>query len=81
MLRNKLKNLDGPEEPDHLDFAEEEQKVSKKSKKKNKKRKKKDTPSKTQEHIDIVGSLTTYINSESNTTHKLLIDVLKPIAF
>jgi hypothetical protein len=81
MLRNKLKELDGMDETDQYDYDEEAKSASKKSKKKQRKKKKKASADKNIELQEVVGSLSSYINSEANATHKMLIDVLKPIAF
>jgi hypothetical protein len=81
MLRNKLKELDGMDETDQYEYDEEVKSASKQSKKKQRKKKKKASADKNIELQEVVGSLSSYINSEANATHKMLIDVLKPIAF
>ncbi|CAI2382310.1 unnamed protein product [Moneuplotes crassus] len=82
MLRNKLRDLEGTDDAAaSTNLEEEEESKGKKKSKKKRKKKKKDTPSKAMGLDEINGSLKSYIDSEANPTHKMLINILKPIAF
>ena len=83
MLRNKLKDLDGTDDAatSSSNLEEEEETKGKKKSKKKRKKKKKEAQTKNLGMDEIQGSLKSYIESEANPTHKMLINVLKPIAF
>lgn len=76
MIENKLPN------PEDFEEEKEEAEESGKKRSKNRRKKKKKEPTEeAKEMQQIHGTLAQYIQTESNLTHNILVNVLKPIAF
>jgi hypothetical protein len=81
MLRNKLKDLDGDIDHEEENLYEEQKSGKKGKKRKKRAKKRKDSEHKAAGLDEITGTLGAYISSEANPTHKMLVNLLKPIAY